>query len=157
MGREGWGVIPEHGGHLSAWKQLVPGLSQNPLQPHPDMLSCRLARTLLGTLSPMTERLDLCGPVRDRAAPGRAPALGVCPSLWSSYPSLVPEERGSQLRAPGCFQRRPANGEHWSNTGKLGRGLLGMSPPRPLGGTRGRSQSSVQPMFVGHMQWARQF
>lgn len=62
----------------------------------------------------------------------KGPLHWVCPPhLWSSCPSLVPKERGSQLRAPGCFQRRPANGEHWSHTGGSGRGLLGVSPPPP--------------------------
>lgn len=108
--------------------------------------------TLLDTLSAATKRPGLCGPIRDKAE-GGAPALCV-PHLWSSCPSLVPEERGGQLRAPGCFQRRPAHGEHWSHTGELGRGLLGMSPPRPWGRTQGRSQSLVLPVFVGHLPWA---
>lgn len=40
------------------------------------------------------------------------------PSPPFLLPSLVPEERGGQLRAPGCFQRRTAHGEHRSNTGE---------------------------------------
>uniref|UniRef100_A0ABI8ABM3 Voltage-gated potassium channel subunit beta-2 n=1 Tax=Felis catus TaxID=9685 RepID=A0ABI8ABM3_FELCA len=75
MGRE-WGVVPEHLGPLPPPPQAVGAWASA----EPSMQSCRLTGTLLGTLSPMTKRLDLCGPVRDRAEPERAPAPGVSPS-----------------------------------------------------------------------------
>lgn len=35
-----------------------------------------------------------------------------------SCPSLVPAQRGCQLRLTGGLQCRPADGEYWSNTGQ---------------------------------------
>lgn len=144
----------EPGGHLSPWKQLVPGLSQKPVQPRPGQSPPQHA-------GPSRTPLALRPRGQVSVAPSgtgqkEGPLHWLCvPHLWSSCPSLVPEERGGQLRAPGCFQRGPAHGEHRSHTGELGRGLLGVSPPpRPCGRTQGQSQSLVLPVFVGHLPWA---
>ncbi|KAM4646837.1 voltage-gated potassium channel subunit beta-2 isoform 3-T3 [Amazona ochrocephala] len=49
------------------------------------------------------------GAAGNRRAPGLHPA--------TARHRLVPAQRGRQLRLAGSLQRRPADGEHWSNTG----------------------------------------
>lgn len=72
------------------------------------------------------------------------------PLLLLPTPSLVPEERRGQLRAPGCFQRRPADGEHWSNTGEWHLPAL-----RALDRVQGLSQASVQHVLIEHLLHTR--
>ena len=72
------------------------------------------------------------------------------PLLLLPTPSLVPEERGGQLCAPGCFQRRPADGEHWSNTGEWRLPAL-----LALDRVQGLSQASVQHVLIEHLLHTR--
>lgn len=128
----GWGWVPEHLGHLStggSWCQGPPSTAEP--------LVCHAAP---GHPQPHAQEAGL-----GRAREG--PAVGGPPSpLVLLPPSLVPEERGGQLRAPGRFQRRPADGEYWSNTGEWGPPAL-----QALGRAQGLSQSPVQHVLIEHL------
>lgn len=128
------GATSPHGGAL-------PGLPQ---RPPPAPLSPGLARPGPRHPEPPDPEAGRLWPSEGQGRTGRAPRSGASPSpLVSLPPSLVPEERGGQLRAPGCFQCGPADGEHRSNTGERGflpgaQGFLpGARPPGPLSRAQG--------------------
>lgn len=98
MGRQGWGVVPEHLVHFSPWTLLVPGLSQSPLQPHPRQIphpACQAAG-LPGTFWAPSAPWPTGWISVAQLGTGKnqeGPLPWVClPHLWFYCPSLVPEE-----------------------------------------------------------------
>uniref|UniRef100_A0A8B9FSR5 Voltage-gated potassium channel subunit beta-2 n=1 Tax=Amazona collaria TaxID=241587 RepID=A0A8B9FSR5_9PSIT len=77
------------------------------LQAIAERLGCTLPQLAIGN---GTGGTGTRGDTGDRRSP-----LRLCSP---SCPSLVPAQRGCQLRLAGSLQRRPADGEHWSNTGQ---------------------------------------